>query len=68
MSKRRGTYISKFDENINYGEMALKGGSSSRPLGLLEEQLDTMPNRSKIILYRWVQVKTVTYGGVLIHC
>ena len=42
----RGTYISELDENINYGERTLKGGSSSRLLSHLEKRLDAMPSHS----------------------
>ena len=65
MKSKRETYISEINENINYRDRTLKGGSSCRPLGLLEKRLDTMPKRSKIILYRWVLVEilsTVTYA------
>ena len=62
----RGTYISELDENINYGERTLKGGSSCRPLGLSEKRLDATPCNSKIILYRRVLVEIVTYRRELI--
>ena len=52
MKSKRGRYISELNENINYGERNLKGGSSCRPLDLLEKRLDAMPSNSKIILYR----------------
>ena len=51
MKSKRGTYISELNENINYDEMTLKGGSGCRPLDLLEKRLDPMPSDSKIILY-----------------
>ena len=66
MKSKRGTYVSELNENINYGERSLKGGSGCRPLGLSEKQLDTMPCNCKIILYRRVLVETVTYGRELI--
>ena len=52
MKSKRGTYISELNENINYGERTLKGGSGCRPLYLLEKRLDPMPSDPKIILYR----------------
>ena len=66
MKSKRGTYISELDENINYGERTLKGGSGRRPLCLSEKRLDAMPSNSKVILYRRVLVGTVTYGRELI--
>jgi hypothetical protein len=61
MKSKRGIYIPKVNENINYGERTLKGGSSCRPLGLLQKRLDAMPSHSKIILYRRVFLEIMIY-------
>ena len=66
MKCKRRTYISELNEHISYGERNLEGGSSCRPLSLLEKRLDAMPCHSKIILYRRVLVEAVTYGRELI--
>jgi hypothetical protein len=52
MKSKRGTYISELNEDINYGDRTLEGGSSCRPLGLPEKRLHAMPSYSKIVLYR----------------
>ena len=66
MKSKREAYISKLNENINYGDRGPKGDSSCQSLGLLEKRLDTMPSNSKIILYRRVLVEAVTYRRELI--
>ena len=66
MKSKSGTYIPELNENIDYGERTLKGGSSCRPLGLSEKRLDATPCNSKIILYRRVLVEIVTYRRELI--
>ena len=66
MKSESETYIPELNENINYGERTLKGGSICRPLGLSEKQLDAMPCNSKIILYRRFLVEIVTYRLALI--
>ena len=67
MKSKRGTYVSELNENINYGERTLKGGSGRRPLCHLEKRLDAMPSNSKIILERRVLVENVTYGEELVY-
>ena len=66
MKSKRGTYISKLNENIDCGDRSPKGGSSCQSFELLEKQLDAMPCNSKIILYRRVLVVIVTYRRELI--